>query len=593
MGYDDAGVQPGSILGEEEVGVLRSFTEGNATNCGAMLEYLGGFIAKGISEGRFTEKQAHHDLGIALWVAYACNNMDDYEHYYTAAEWLSRVEDLSSGCGVWHYRYANALIYCGKPSRALEYCERGIREDPDYPWTWLTLGRLRSHFGDRRGAEEAVARGLDLVPGDHEFLTLRDDIARGATIEEMEMHYIDPGSDADLRGMDQDDPEYALKRLAIDGIVCDRPALERLKSALGITGWSADHPYCTFLMDRGSGSVMVTLMMSEAQISKRDPDVIARILDGLDHLDSEARESLQQSSGSSDRTLYGLSIGPFMNVKLSYTRPGSEEVETVDFDSDLDMVERVSGGPFAAIVLLSSDEWGPGIVVSGLRSEWGIDLGDAEIGEDTMIATVGGDIVAVSLIRSRVPGEEAEENASNNYLWPGAVDAARSHRAHLVVALVNHGGDPLDCGLIFTKLLTSCARLPNAVGVYHCGTVFEPSSYVDSAQAMKNGELPLEDMVWFGMYRTSEGINAYTVGMTFYGRDEMEVIAAKDQPVRVAAFLYDVAYHVLYNGTGLRDGDTIGFSEDQVLKVRKSPGISVDGQTLKIEYPENDGNVPE
>ena len=247
MVFEDSGKQVGSLLGEEQVEVIRSFMDENTTNCGAMLEYLGGFIAKGISEGRFTERQAHHDLGIALWVAYACNNMDDYEHYYTAAEWLSRVEDLATGCGVWHYRYANAMMYCGKPSRALEYCERGIREDPDYPWTWLTLGRLRSHFGDRRGAEEAVARGLELVPGDHEFLTLRDDIARGATIEEMEMHYIDPGSDADLRGLGPDDPEYALKRLAIDGIVCDRPALERLKSALGISGWSADHPYCTVL----------------------------------------------------------------------------------------------------------------------------------------------------------------------------------------------------------------------------------------------------------------------------------------------------------------------------------------------------------
>ena len=144
-----------SVLGPEEIEALESFSDGSTTDCSGMLEYLGHFISKGVSEGRFTEKQAHHDLGIALWVAYACNNLDDYEHYYTASEWLSRVEDIASGCGVWYYRYANALMYCGKPSRALEYCERGIREDPDYPWTWLTLGRLRSHFGDRRGAEEA------------------------------------------------------------------------------------------------------------------------------------------------------------------------------------------------------------------------------------------------------------------------------------------------------------------------------------------------------------------------------------------------------------------------------------------------------
>ena len=579
-------MSPGPLLGEEQEEAIRSFMDGTTTNCGAMLEYIGGFITKGISEGRFTERQAHHDMGIALWVAYACNNMDDYEHYYTAAEWLSRVEDLAGGCGVWHYRYANALMYCGKPSRALEYCERGIREDPQYPWTWLTLGRLRSHFGDRRGAEEAVSRGLDLVPGDHEFLTLRDDIARGATIEEMEMHYIDPGSDAELGRMGTDDPEYAMKRLAIDGIVCDRPALERLKSVIGISGWSADHPYCTFLMDRGSGSVVVTLMMSEAQASKRDPEAIARIIDSLDRLDAEARECLQQRTGTSIRSLYGLSIGPFMNVKLSYSRPGIDEVETVDFDSDMDLVERVSGGPFAAIVLLSTDDWDPGQVVTSLKSEWGISLDDAESGEDTLIATFGGDIVAVSLIRSRVPGEEAEENAANNYLWPGAVEAARSHSAHLVVALVNHGGDPLNSGLTFTKLLASCAGLPNAVGVYHCGTVFDPSEFVRNAQAMRHGDLPLEDMVWFGMYRTTEGINAYTVGMSFYGRDEMEVIGARDQPVRVAAFLYDVAYHVLYNGTSLRDGDTIGFTEDQILDVRRGPGVSVEGQTLKIEYPD-------
>ncbi len=52
---------------------------------------------------------------------YACNNLSDYEHYYTAAEWLSRVKDRTSGCGVWHYRYANAIMYCEKLALALEY----------------------------------------------------------------------------------------------------------------------------------------------------------------------------------------------------------------------------------------------------------------------------------------------------------------------------------------------------------------------------------------------------------------------------------------------------------------------------------------
>ena len=39
------------------------------------------------------------------------------------------------------------------------------------------------------------------------------------------------------------------------------------------------------------------------------------------------------------------------------------------------------------------------------------------------------------------------------------------------------------------------------------------------------------------------------------------------------------------------DGKTVmelDLSEDQVLKVRKGPGVSIDGLTLKIEYPGSD-----
>ena len=71
---------------------------------------------------------------------------------------------------------------------ALNYAEKGSQEDPDYPWIWLQLGKLRSHFGDKAGALEAVARGLALEPGDYEFLTLKKEIEAGAPLEQMEYH---------------------------------------------------------------------------------------------------------------------------------------------------------------------------------------------------------------------------------------------------------------------------------------------------------------------------------------------------------------------------------------------------------------------
>ena len=44
-------------------------------------------------------------------------------------------------------------------------------------------------------ALEAVERGLAIEPGDHEFTVLREEIETGATLEQMEYHWINPDAD--------------------------------------------------------------------------------------------------------------------------------------------------------------------------------------------------------------------------------------------------------------------------------------------------------------------------------------------------------------------------------------------------------------
>ena len=149
------------LLTQEEREKLGTFEEGNRGDYHEMLHYLDTLLDEGLKNGRFTREEVEQDLEMALWVAYACNNIDTYEHYYLSVQWLARVEEQArqAGSGVWHYRYACALLYCGRPEKALEYAERGVRAQPAYPWCWLLLARLRSHFGDRKGALQANAQG--------------------------------------------------------------------------------------------------------------------------------------------------------------------------------------------------------------------------------------------------------------------------------------------------------------------------------------------------------------------------------------------------------------------------------------------------
>ena len=46
------------------------------------------FINDGIDNGDFTRDDALHDLDIALWIAYANNNIDDYLRYINSVQWL-------------------------------------------------------------------------------------------------------------------------------------------------------------------------------------------------------------------------------------------------------------------------------------------------------------------------------------------------------------------------------------------------------------------------------------------------------------------------------------------------------------------------
>ena len=262
--------QTGRLLSDGDVAALESLQEETSGYFERMIEYLERFIDSGVEEGRFSEEEARADLEIALWYAYACNNVDDYEHYYMTVQWMPFSQKNAEGCGAWYYRYSCALMYCGRLKEALKYAEEGTGQQPDYPWSWLQLAKLRSHFGDTEGAFSAVERGLTLVPDDYEFLTLRREIREGRSLAEMEYHYIDPDSDRMLQCGMTEDSEGKLR--AISGILCDERALEEIRRIFEPVEWEADSPYCMCRFLIGGRELSGIFCMNEAALSKMNPD---------------------------------------------------------------------------------------------------------------------------------------------------------------------------------------------------------------------------------------------------------------------------------------------------------------------------------
>lgn len=290
---------PAPLLRKEDEAYLQSCCEGAAGYFYRMIAYLQNFIQRGIEEKRFTETEAKQDLGIALWYAYACNNIDEYEFYYRTAEWMPWSEINAKGCGTWYYRYTAALIYCGRLNDALAYAEEGVRQEPDYPWGWLQLGRLRCHFGDRGGALAAAARGLKLVPGDYEFLTLQREIEAGKTLPEMEYHWIDPGADEELQTEFTEDTGE--KQISVNGILCDEAGWQRISERFPDADWQLDSPYCSLRIPAGEDMIQLVFRMNRAFLSKQDPETIAAQKNAL-----ESGRFTHRNIGGREYTLAGI-----------------------------------------------------------------------------------------------------------------------------------------------------------------------------------------------------------------------------------------------------------------------------------------------
>lgn len=266
-----------SLLSAEDIETLRSFDEGVSGYFGKMLRWLEEFIERGVQEGKFTQRQVRQDLQIALWYSFACNNLDEYRYYYKAAQWMKDSEKNAAGCAMWYYRYSVALMYCGRLEEALNYAEKGIQEEPDYPWIWLQAGRLRSYFGNKAGALEATDHGLTLEPGDYEFLTLKKEIENGASLEQMEYHWINPDADQTLQqGLDADADD---KQRSISCITVNEDGLERFWSIFGPKPeqYTSNAPYTQFPYTINDHLVDLVFQMNEAGMSKLNPEWLEQL----------------------------------------------------------------------------------------------------------------------------------------------------------------------------------------------------------------------------------------------------------------------------------------------------------------------------
>ncbi|MBN1468058.1 MAG: DUF4261 domain-containing protein [Fusobacteriaceae bacterium] len=138
--------------------------------------------------------------------------------------------------------------------------------------------------------------------------------------------------------------------------------------------------------------------------------------------------------------------------------------------------------------------------------------------------------------------------------------------------------------LIYTKFATALLKLPNAIGIYQNPLVIPPSHYIEGAEHIKNGELPILNWIYFGIYRNENKISGYTIGLNYFGKDEIEVLSVEKSWEDLYWFMVNISDYIVTSDVILRHGETIGFTAEEKLKIVRSEGVMVEGESVKIEF---------
>lgn len=256
-------------------------------------------------------------------------------------------------------------------------------------------------------------------------------------------------------------------------------------------------------------------------------------------------------------------------------------------------VERQSSAaPFSGFVLLSTPEWDAEGFKARLKADWGLEYppedgeqASADDGHTTMVFDIEGVTAAVSLMEFPVPDGEAEYWANSNFMEKEkALAAAKAHQAHVMVAVVDKEHPPRQRGELYVKLVSTLLKAPNALGVYTNGTVWLPDYFIRVSQDLKEGHLPLLDLVFVGLVKYEKGVCGWTNGLRAFGKDELEIRDSRQSPQDVHMMLLNTAGYIIEGDVTLQDGETLGYTADQKLRITRSEGCNVEGMSLKIGF---------
>lgn len=249
--------------------------------------------------------------------------------------------------------------------------------------------------------------------------------------------------------------------------------------------------------------------------------------------------------------------------------------------------ENKSESTFLAMPLFKGGAgFNPSAVAEDLRNHWGLNVTTTEGGDNnTEVFTIDGAMVGLTHIPMPIPGDELSECAKLAYNWDSAMEDLKDYTSHGVVFVKAKNATALEQAILLSKTLASILRTSEAVGIYQGSQslLISKDQYLSGAEELKEGGLPIQLWVYLGLRKSETGNSIYTYGLANFGKKEMEVVNSHLDLEELYSFITNICSYVIGHDVTFKHGETLGYTEDQKIRITLSKGHFLEGQTLKLE----------
>lgn len=228
-------------------------------------------------------------------------------------------------------------------------------------------------------------------------------------------------------------------------------------------------------------------------------------------------------------------------------------------------------------------------VIKAVKEMWGLDFNehaDAVIESDETSVSISFAHVTARVTLSDEPMEKdlALQAARLNYMWPMGASVISEHQAVLCITMTSSELKKHEMAAAFVMLMAALASLPETLGVFYRGFIFEPQFYIERAEIIHDNHFPVGNLIWKHLEQgEGNSINAYTVGLEVLDRLELEIHNCNMEVHQLLDMIDILTMNIIECNLNIPDGEILPLTDHSDIRFTISIDRFGEHNSYKLE----------